>query len=169
MRIIFVWASLCCLVSGTLAQPSTTNTAQTVRLDRQIAAYAAQKNYSAWAKLLIKRVERFGPYNTFGIKSGNDSLDLAWNYNSNAWDMFEHSSDKKCLRVALGWSRRALDLARAPDASFYDTYANLLHKLGRTKEAIHWEQKVLVLVPGEPTFIHTLETMKAGQPTWPVL
>jgi hypothetical protein len=49
---------------------------------------------------------------------------------------------------------------------YFDTYANLLYKLGHTKEAIEWEEKAVKLKPDEKTFTKTLEQMKKGEPTY---
>lgn len=49
-----------------------------------------------------------------------------------------------------------------------DTYANLLHKLGRTKEAIEWQEKALAKVDADSKaeYQATLDKMKKGEPTW---
>ena len=48
-----------------------------------------------------------------------------------------------------------------------DTYANLLYKAGRTREALEWQQKVVRLSAGrDPELTAHLDRMKAGLPTW---
>ena len=52
---------------------------------------------------------------------------------------------------------------------FMDTYANILHKLGNTKEAILWEKKALALVKSEEekkTYQEALTKMEKGEKTW---
>ncbi|WP_276089150.1 sugar-binding domain-containing protein [Pedobacter sp. JY14-1] len=87
-------------------------------------------------------------------------------YNDWAWVLFESTNDKKELEKALEWSGKALENNpnKAPEI---DTYANLLHKLGRTKEAIEWEKKALDIDPHNPEFRSTLEKMEKGIATWP--
>lgn len=54
---------------------------------------------------------------------------------------------------------------------FLDTYANLLYRLGRTKEAIDTEKKALDLAPldaHKQRFQKTIDKMKKVEPTWPV-
>jgi hypothetical protein len=51
-----------------------------------------------------------------------------------------------------------------------DTYANLLHKAGNTKEAIVWQKKAIDLLKaqGEDSedFEDTLAKMERGEKTW---
>lgn len=86
--------------------------------------------------------------------------------NDYAWTTFENVSDKALLEKALGWSK--LSVEKSPDPALMDTYANLLYKLERTKEAIEEEKKALAAA-GDDAAIYkeTLEKMEKGQPTWP--
>ena len=49
-----------------------------------------------------------------------------------------------------------------------DTYSNLLHKVGKTKEAIEWQEKAIAAVDeaSKAEYQATLEKMKKGEPTW---
>jgi hypothetical protein len=48
-----------------------------------------------------------------------------------------------------------------------DTYANLLYKAGKDREAIEWEEKAARLSQGRDKDIADhLAKMKAGRPTW---
>jgi hypothetical protein len=47
-----------------------------------------------------------------------------------------------------------------------DTYANLLYKAGRIKEAIQWETKAMKMAPADTGIKNALEKMKAGKPTY---
>ncbi len=55
--------------------------------------------------------------------------------NSMAWTLYESvdADQKKLLEKGLSWSKKALDLKK--DYAVMDTYAALLYKLGKTKEA----------------------------------
>jgi tetratricopeptide (TPR) repeat protein len=86
-------------------------------------------------------------------------------YNTWAWEIFEATTDKKDLGKALEWSSKAI-LENPDDANSFDTYANILHKLGRTEEAIIWEEKAIAINPNESIFKEVLQKMKAGQATW---
>ncbi len=88
--------------------------------------------------------------------------------NNDAWLLFENISDKDKLETALSWSKKVIE--KEPTANYYDTYANILYKLGRKDEAIAMQEKGLTLEAGNG-FIEdvkkNLEKMKAGKPTWP--
>ncbi len=86
--------------------------------------------------------------------------------NSYAWAVFENCKDMTCVTEALNWSKRSFKDKESP--MFMDTYANILHKLGKTKEAIEWQTKAVTLA-GETekkTYQETLEKMKKGEKTW---
>jgi thiol-disulfide isomerase/thioredoxin len=86
--------------------------------------------------------------------------------NDFAFTVFQHCEDMSCVSEALDWSRRSIK--DNPNAAFYDTYANILYKMGKKDEAITWEQKGLDLAEqGEKTtYQQTLDKMKKGEKTW---
>jgi thioredoxin-related protein len=88
--------------------------------------------------------------------------------NSFAWTIFEACEDANCIAMALTWSKTSVDLTQNP--MFIDTYANLLHKTGKTQEAIEWQTKAIALLKqkGESTeeYEGTLDKMKKGEKTW---
>ena len=62
--------------------------------------------------------------------------------NNIAWNLFLHSDNREYLLMALRWSEKSI---QSSDPYYvhilYDTYANILYKLGRVSEAIDWEKK----------------------------
>jgi hypothetical protein len=82
-----------------------------------------------------------------------------------AWGLFEGTLNKDLLNFGLMLSKRSLELEPGNHYRM-DTYANLLHKLGRTKEAIEWEKKALELDPYITEYKDALEKMEAGAKTW---
>lgn len=86
--------------------------------------------------------------------------------NDFAFTVFQHCEDMSCVSEALDWSRRSIK--DNPNASFYDTYANILYKMGKKDEAIDWEQKGLDMAAQEEktTYQETLDKMKRGEKTW---
>ncbi len=48
------------------------------------------------------------------------------------------------------------------------TYANLLHKSGKTAEVIQWEEKAINLAPEaeKVNYRNVLDKMKKGEKTW---
>jgi thioredoxin-related protein len=98
--------------------------------------------------------------------------------NNISWTIFERISDPKVLDVAVKTMKYDLEHFDQNDAVSYDTYANLLYKAGKKQEAILWESKALRLEEENtsknngkpnPVFAETLEKMKAGVPTWPLV
>ncbi len=109
--------------------------------------------------------EQFGPavvsyMKSFGENTGDDQL------NSFAWTVFQNCSDETCLQNALEWSKRSFEKEQNP--MFMDTYANILYRLGKTDEAIAWEQKAkdLAAETDKPSFQQTIDKMKNGINTW---
>ncbi len=87
----------------------------------------------------------------------------AMTLNNLAWSYVETMKDKADWSKALAWSARSLELNR--DASYLDTYANLLFRLGKKKEAIKIETEALN--KSEPQqkedYQATLDKMKRGK------
>ena len=116
------------------------------------------KNWSEYTKYLVLFQEKFGS------KSNNDAM-ASLVLNNYAWDVFQHSKDRQELTKALSWSSRAVMMN--PSENWMDTYANILYKLDRKKEAIMWEEIAAKLSPTDTDIQVNLEKMKKGEPTWP--
>lgn len=88
--------------------------------------------------------------------------------NSYAWEIFEKCTDLNCIQQAIKWSQKSLEANNDP--MFIDTYANLLHKSGNTKEAISWQKKAIQILKdrGEDPlgYEDTLSKMEKGEKTW---
>ena len=101
-------------------------------------------------------------------KNGEDKL-TPQELNSYAWTVFENCKDMTCVTEALDWSKRSFK--DKENHMYIDTYANILYKLGRTKEAIEWEGKAAALVSDDAgqkkVYADTIEKMKKGEKTWP--
>jgi hypothetical protein len=89
------------------------------------------------------------------------------NLNTYAWRIFQNSVDTTLLNRSLAWSKKSLELSK-DNPMYLDTYANLLYKLGQTKEAIEIESKVLELIDAKEkkSYEEALDKMKKGEPTW---
>jgi hypothetical protein len=101
------------------------------------------------------------------VFNNNDTIYSPIHLNSFAWSVFENMADTSLLNKALAWSKQSLEQSR-DEPAYLDTYANLLYKLGQTKEAIEIETKALELVKEseKKSYQETLDKMKAGKPTW---
>ncbi len=86
--------------------------------------------------------------------------------NNIAWSVFENAKNRASLEAALVISQGAISKKR-DDAGLIDTYANLLFKMGRVKQAIEVEESALAVAPGNTEILSNLQRMKSGIPTWP--
>jgi len=88
--------------------------------------------------------------------------------NNMAWATFLSCSDPAILNKAIEWSKYSMDETPNNYANI-DTYANILYKLGRVKEAIEWEKKALALTPEfrKQEILKNLSKMEKGIKTWP--
>lgn len=68
----------------------------------------------------------------------------AYSMNDAAWFVFENSDNKDQLEKAAGWAKKGIELT-PEDFAIFDTYANILFKLGIKAEAIKYEEKALEL------------------------
>jgi hypothetical protein len=88
--------------------------------------------------------------------------------NQYAWKIFQNCNDIACISDALNWSKKSVDLTNNP--MYMDTYANLLFKSGKNKQAIQWEEKAIMRAneskENSDTFSNNLEKMKKGEKTW---
>lgn len=125
-------------------------------------------NYHRWPEWIAANIEKV---ETFGIDTTtwNDDVML----NGIAWQIFLLSDDSTQINIAVKWikgvARRKCCMPMGP---VWDTYANLLHKAGRTDEALKWEQKALKEAEERndkqniKLFRLILNTMQKGKPTW---
>lgn len=88
--------------------------------------------------------------------------------NQFAWTVFENCDDMTCVTNALEWSKQSF--AKNNSHMFMDTYANLLYKAGKKKEAIEWETKAMSLAKANKEdaseYQTTLDKMNKGEKTW---
>jgi hypothetical protein len=88
--------------------------------------------------------------------------------NNISYALFEHVTDPAVLAAAIKAEKYSMETLAKDDPTEIDTYANLLYKAGRNREAIEWEEKAVRLSAGRDKEITDhLGAMKAGQATWP--
>jgi hypothetical protein len=123
-----------------------------------------------------KEWEKFGKlklnyYDAFAKNfNHNDSFFM----NNDLMEIFRKCSDETTLLRAAEWSKYTLDVvlgSNNPDAT--DTYANLLYKAGKIREAIEIQKMAVQLISrskrqDKADFTKNLEKMKLGIPTWSV-
>lgn len=77
----------------------------------------------------------------------NAQKSTSFQLNEYAWGYVQMIKNEKDLEEALKWSERAIELVESP--ANLDTYAILLSKLGRKKEAIKAEKRAIKLAKKE--------------------
>lgn len=124
--------------------------------------YLARKEWSKCAQYAVRYLDEYG-----------DKLD-EYDINNVVWYyIFQHSDDRSLLERGLAWSKRSIDSAPT-NVYNWDTYANLLYKLGRKAEAIEYENKAIQLIesltPQDTTNMKILKEAKRkmmnGERTW---
>lgn len=91
------------------------------------------------------------------------------NYDPNylSWALFEHVDDLNVLTFASDVVMKyALEEFDSNSFEAYDTFANLLYKIGRREEAIKWEERALKLSNNNQEIVKTLDKMKNNIKTW---
>lgn len=130
----------------------------------KIRWYEDQKRWKEYCSCVVEKVEKYGPYEKHF--PNNYYLESAIRYNAAAWEVFSYCTDNVQLNKALLWSEKAMQQIAEPNAEFYDTYANLLYKMGRVKEALQYEEKALLMDPRDKYIQVNLDKMKKGDRTW---
>ena len=92
------------------------------------------------------------------------------NLNNFAWTIFTRCSDAICLDKALEWSKATLLIKSPEEPGYMDTYANILYKLGKKKEALEWEKKAqsIAITQGAPKNWgqDVIDKINKGEKTW---
>jgi thioredoxin-related protein len=121
--------------------------------------YQQHQNMIGLSKMYFTKLDKYPP----SIFDFSTILEI----NQLSWRTFLYVNDKKLLEKAAKWMEIAIQ--KKPDQLnvFLDTYASLLYKIGRTKDAILWEEKALRAIDGKnETYIKVIEQMKKGEPTY---
>ena len=83
------------------------------------------------------------------------------------WTVFLYINEMKLINGSLVWMKKLVE--NQPEwGACLDTYANLLYKVGRSKEAIQWQEKAVSRNPTDKGCQKALEQMKNGKPTYKV-
>jgi thioredoxin-related protein len=100
------------------------------------------------------------------LNSGFNLNDFA--LNNACWEIFRKSLDKRVLDKAIYWMKIYFEKKSESknDSQSMDTYANLLYKVGRIKEAIEWEEKALANAVLGEGYKAVIVQMKNGEPTY---
>ncbi|HTF28674.1 MAG TPA: glycoside hydrolase family 2 TIM barrel-domain containing protein, partial [Flavitalea sp.] len=89
-----------------------------------------------------------------------------YSINDVTWVLFEHIDDTKVLNFAAEVQKYNIENFDKTGHA-YDTYANILYKLGRNQEALQWQEKAVATAPNSKGIAANFEKMKKGEKTWP--
>lgn len=106
--------------------------AERLVIEGKLRWYGYKRDWSNFTKCVVEKVEKFV-----------SKTDL-WGINQNAWAIFERSNSQRELNIAVSWIEKFVNESQNEDNFFiFDTYANLLYKLGKHEEAIKNEEKAI--------------------------
>jgi thioredoxin-related protein len=126
-------------------------------INAQLEWYNFGKNWNKLAKIHLRKISRYG-FDTTAV-----GLALV---NNIVWSVFfEHVDNRRILKRAIKL-QKAIVALQPNDANNIDTYANLLYKVGRIKEALTLEEKSVILSNKDNEVLNSYKKMKSGEPTW---
>ena len=133
--------------------------AQRMIVNYQILYYRVKfLDWPLWTKYKNRKLRLYSPTE----KLFKASYELGGDLNDfGAWDAFLNCDNRMVLEEAVKW----IDIAIKYDprnGAFHDTKANLLHKLGRTKQAIAVQEIAVKLDPKDEWKQSALIKMKMG-------
>lgn len=143
-------------------------------LNAKMSWYSINNDWANLIKCYVEKIEKFGLL-TDGLMAKMDLNNTVY------YLIFMHSNDKVVLNKAIKWMEILLQREsnhsefRDLEPEAIDTYAGLLYKTGRTRDAIEQERKAEALdkkrakknksVP-DPIYREVLVKMEKGVPTW---
>jgi thioredoxin-related protein len=137
--------------------------AQRLIVSSKIGWYGSKNDWSNVVKFNLEKLDN-GGFDTIGIgKSHINNIMYSV--------VFEHSNDPFALNKGINYMERLLQDNPDHD-SWIDTYANLLYKIGRKKEAVEQERTAIQIANNRKDYERVkeysliLEKMKNDIPTW---
>ncbi|GAA0536650.1 sugar-binding domain-containing protein [Chitinophaga japonensis] len=121
-------------------------------LGQQMIYYINKKDWESFGKYYVSYFEKAVMHSDYNI-------------NNVSWYIFLYINDPKILEFAVKVNKINVENFDKT-AEAHDTYANLLYKLGKTKEAIEWQEKAVKMSNNDTEIAKNLAKMKKGQPTW---
>lgn len=143
-------------INRSIAKRYNQQLAHKIILRAKIRWYTKKYDWNNLVKSQIKQVEDFG-FDTTAI--GQALL------NNMIYEViFLHAEERLQLQKGADWMTTIIE--KNPDATYIDTYANLLYKMGRVKEGLEWQKKAMAIAPGDKEIAETYIKMQNGKPTW---
>ncbi|WP_198315838.1 glycosyl hydrolase 2 galactose-binding domain-containing protein [Chitinophaga tropicalis] len=107
----------------------------------------------------------FSKYYMLYYKRAMPSNRSKFHVNNMSWQVFLNSSNPEILKFAAKVMEKNIEKNDANSPEAFDTYANLLYKIGNRSEALIWERKAFELSKN-PEIKQNLDRMIANQKTW---
>jgi len=137
-----------------------------------------KKKYSAFSEDLLFKIKvaffrnenRWDEYSEIITKYAKGQPLSEDELNEYAWAVFSNCNDSKVLEKALVWSKKSFTRQTKIEPGYIDTYANILYKLGRKKEALQWEikaQKIAIEQGADKNWGQdVIDKIIKGEKTW---
>ncbi len=117
--------------------------------------YFQKSDWQNYSKYYKQYFEKF-------LKTGRNNLHI----NNLTWPIFEHIDNLEILNLAEKVMKFNIENFDQSEPDSFDTYANILYKLGKKKEAMAWEEKALELSKNDSGIKNNYEKMKNDIKTW---
>jgi hypothetical protein len=140
-------------------------------LRKEAMFFASQKLWNEYERAIFDLFNKYSGQFSEYLITENEATDIVWNY------IFMHSRNEKLLAQGLGYIKRLTEQKPIGQVveNDMDTYANLLYKSGKVRDAIYWENKAIEMVSQRKgrsgvsdlaTFQSNLTKMTKGEKTW---
>ncbi|MFC6100859.1 glycoside hydrolase family 2 protein [Olivibacter domesticus] len=141
---------------------------------REIINHNIQQKYSEFGRQLlneellghywnVKDWDNFSKY--YVIYFGESKHKSKYNINNASWQLFQHCNDHRVLHFAAEIAKYNIErFDKSPNS--LDTYANILYKIGKSQEALKWQEKAVVASNNNKKILNNYNKMKKGEPTW---
>ncbi|GAA3935325.1 glycoside hydrolase family 2 protein [Chitinophaga oryziterrae] len=106
----------------------------------------------------------FGKYYSLYYKTALSRSE--YHINNISWLLFQNVNSPEDLEMGCQTMKYSIEHFDQLNFNAYDTYANLLYKLGKREAAIEWEERAKEMAPTYHNVIENLKKMKEGINTW---
>lgn len=127
--------------------------------------YQNHNNIPSLYEVMVQKLEKYG-FDTFSPESSTSYFSVNWF----SWAVFQSVSDQRMLEAACKWMKKLVQLQ--PFDLHFDTYANLLYKVGNRRDAIKWEKNALAIAQKAQNkksieaYSEAIRKMENNEPTW---
>jgi thioredoxin-related protein len=135
-------------------------------LEYQVGYYRGKyQDWKLWAHYKDELIKAYPPKPPYNINDVYIQIN-GW---GGAWLAFMNCNDTTVLKTALEWADLAIVLQPEWKDAYLDTKANILYKLGKTKEAIRYQEEAILAAKNDDIkreYQNAVHLMKKRQPTY---